>query len=428
VRVWYVIVASYVFYAGWYPPYLVLLFGLSVLGYWGGLLVHARPSLAAPVIVTVLAPLVVFKYAGFLSDNAARLFGINMAFSPSWELPLGISFITFTIISYIVDIRRGVLIPRKAFRQVALFAAFFPHLVAGPILRGRELLPQLERIQITKGMVAFGSLLFAVGTIKKVVLADGIAPWVNTIYASDIPISLGQSLLAIYGFTAQIYLDFSGYTDMAIGIAVIVGVRLPRNFERPYLAASVRDFWRRWHMTLSRWLRDYIYIPLGGNRHGFSRMLMAIMATMVIGGLWHGAAWTFVIWGAAHGIAMVLEQISSRVIGLPTLPIAFRRFFVLNFIAGTWVLFRASSIDAVGMIFGGLGNATDWPAFFSDAAWPILLLTIAAISHPFDSISRVRWLSRRISSPVAITVAIVVIGLASALAVGNPGTFIYFDF
>jgi len=427
-RMWYVVAASYVFYAGWYPPYLVVLIGLSALGYWGGLLVERHPRLSAPVIVALFLPLVVFKYSGFLTENAERLFGVEIAFSPRWQLPLGISFITFTVISYVIDIRRGVLKARTKFHQVALFAAYFPHLVAGPILRGRELLPQLDRIRFTGGMVAFGSLLFAVGAAKKVVLADGLGPWIDALYASDIPLTAGQSLLAIYGFTAQIYLDFSGYTDMAIGLAAIIGVRLPRNFERPYLSASVRDFWRRWHMTLSRWLRDYIYIPFGGNRHGFTRMMMAIMATMLLGGLWHGAAWTFVIWGGAHGAAMVFEHVSGRIVSEPVLPIAVRRLIVLNFVAATWVLFRASDFDQVGMVFSGLGNTTDWAAFGSDAAWPLLLLAIAAATHRFDSLSRVRWLSRRLSAPVTITIAVVAVALATALAVGNPGTFIYFDF
>ena len=427
-RTWYVLVASFVFYAWWYPPYLAILIGLSVLGYVGGLAVAARPRFLPALIVLLILPLAVFKYAGFLVANVEALLGVTIAFDASWALPLGISFMTFTVISYVVDVRRGILTPEPRFREVGLFAAFFPHLVAGPILRGRELLPQLRTIYISRGMLRFGALLFAVGAAKKVVLADGIAPTVDAIYGSTGPLNSGQALLALYGFTAQIYLDFSGYTDMALGLAAIIGVRLPRNFNRPYLAGSVREFWRCWHMTLSRWLRDYIYIPLGGNRHGFLRMLLALVITMLLGGLWHGASWTFVLWGGVHGSVMALEQVKRRLAPSWVLPSWLRRLLTLHFVALAWILFRAHDLPHVGKVLSGITAPTDWAAFASVTAWPLILVAVAAAVHPVDTAARVRLLSRRLPRGVLFTLVAATLMVCAALSIGNPGTFIYFDF
>ncbi len=428
-RSWYILVASYLFYAWWYPPYLVLLLGLSLLAFWGGLVVKQRPRYLPLIVIALLLPLGIFKYAGFAINNFTNFTGIETGYHPQWVLPLGISFITFTAIAYVIDVRRGVLVPEKTFRQVSLFIAFFPQLVAGPILRGRELMPQLANIRPRWQMLPFGLLLFAFGTVKKVVLADGIGPWVDRLYASPEPLTLGQSLVAIYGFTAQIYCDFSGYTDMAIGLGAFLGVWLPRNFERPYLAGSIREFWRRWHMTLSRWLRDYLYIGLGGNRHGFNRMLMAGMATMLLGGLWHGASWTFVIWGGVHGLLIALEQLRIKhAPNLPMLPLAIRRLWILNFVAGAWILFRAQDLDEVAKIINGLTVATDWASFAPEMAWPMLLIAIAALLHPFDSIARVRLVARRLPHSVSLTVSVMALAICVALSIDNPGTFIYFDF
>ena len=427
VRTYYVLLASYVFYAWWYLPDLLLLIGLSLLGYAGALVLTKRPRLLPAIVVLLLAPLILFKYAGFIADNLERITGVAIPFHPTWGLPLGISFMTFTVISYVVDVRRGVLAPEPRYREVGLFAAFFPHLVAGPILRGSELLPQLRAIHFSTGMVPFGVLLFVVGAAKKVILADGIGPTIDAIYGSGLPLSSGQSLLAIYGFAAQIYLDFSGYTDMALGLAALIGVRLPRNFERPYLSGSVREFWRRWHMTLSRWLRDYVYIPLGGNRRGFVRMLAALFATMLLGGLWHGASWTFVLWGGLHGAVMAGEQLVRRFrIAAP--PLLVRRLLTLHFVVVAWVLFRARDLPHVGKVLTGLATPTDWPAFASSMAWPLALIAVAVLTHPIDTVARVRWLSRRLSTPMILTLAVVILSLCTALSIGNPGTFIYFDF
>jgi len=428
-RSWYILVASYVFYGWWYPPYLVLLLGLSWLAFWGGLVINRQPRLLTLVVIALLLPLGFFKYAGFVIDNFIAVTGMEIGYRPDWALPLGISFITFTAIAYVIDIHRGVLTAEKTFRQVSLFIAFFPQLVAGPILRGRELMPQLANIRPRWRLLPFGLLLFAFGTVKKVILADGIGGWVDRIYASSEPLTMGQSLVAIYGFTVQIYCDFSGYTDMAIGLGAFLGVWLPRNFERPYLAASIRDFWRRWHMTLSRWLRDYLYIGLGGNRHGYDRMLMAVMATMLLGGLWHGASWTFVIWGGLHGVLITAEQLRVKLLPNMALPpLAIRRLWLLHFVAGAWILFRAQDLDAVAKIVNGLAVATDWAPFAQEMAWPLVLIAIAVLLHPFDSIARIRLISRKLPHAVTLTISIMALAICIALSIGNPGTFIYFDF
>jgi alginate O-acetyltransferase complex protein AlgI len=426
---WYVLLASYVFYAWWNPAYVPVLLGLSLMGWWGGVLVARRPDYLAAVVVALLLPLAVFKYATFIIANIEAVVAADFGFDEKWPLPLGVSFITFTVISYVIDVHRRSIASEPGFLQIGLFAAFFPHLIAGPILRARELLPQLRTIHLNWPMLPFGLLLFAVGAAKKVILADGIAPWVDRIYGASGQVGVGEALVAIYGFAAQIYLDFSGYTDMALGIAIILGVRLPRNFERPYLAGSVREFWRRWHMTLSRWLRDYLYIPFGGNRLGFGRMLAALMGTMLIGGLWHGAAWTFVLWGGVHGGLLVVEQLTRRY--LPSLappPLLLRRLLVFHFVALTWILFRSPTIDHAAGILGGLASPQDWSAFATEAAWPITLIVLAALFHPVDNVARIRWLARRLPVPVAVTLAVLVMALCAALSVGNPGTFIYFDF
>jgi alginate O-acetyltransferase complex protein AlgI len=428
-RSWYVLVASYLFYGWWYPPYLVLLLGLSWLAFWGGLLIKRQPKYLPLIVIMLLLPLGFFKYASFVIDNFFMVSGIEVDYRPDWVLPLGISFITFTAIAYVVDVRRGVLAAEKTFRQVSLFIAFFPQLVAGPILRGRELMPQLANICPRWRMLPFGLLLFAFGTIKKVVLADGIGGWVDRIYASMEPLTMGESLVAIYGFSVQIYCDFSGYTDMAIGLGAFLGVWLPRNFERPYLATTIRDFWRCWHMTLSRWLRDYLYIWLGGNRHGFTRMLLAVMVTMLLGGLWHGASWTFVIWGGLHGLLIAIEQIRVKLLPNMALPpLVIRRLWLLHFIAGAWILFRAQDLDEAAKIINGLAVATNWASFAQEMAWPLVLISIAVLLHPFDSIARIRLISRKLPHPVTLTISIMALAICIALSIGNPGTFIYFDF
>ena len=310
-RMGWVLLASLVFYGYWDIRFLPLLL-FSVVMNW--LLArnfgrHHHPIVPLLGVAANLLIIGVFKYANFFAGNVSMMIGGD--FSP-WDivLPLGISFFTFQQISYLMDLRRG-RAPVYPFGQYALYVTFFPQLIAGPIVRHNELISQFEQAPLREGSterLSRGMTLFLIGLCKKVVLADtlaGIATPLFTLIADGKSLTFAEAWIAAGGYTLQLYFDFSGYSDMAIGLGLLFGFTIPTNFNAPYVAMSIRDFWRRWHITLSRFLRDYLYIPLGGNRFGLPRQIYALMATMILGGLWHGAGWTFVLWGAWHGIGLV---------------------------------------------------------------------------------------------------------------------------
>lgn len=430
IRTHYCLIASLIFYAWWHPPYLLVLLGLTILTHYGTLMVVQRASLLWPVIIILFIPLAIFKYTGFVNDNINLITGTNLPV-PDWALPLGISFITFTAVAYVVDAHRRAIQPESSLAKTALFISFFPQLIAGPILRARELLPQLTHITFVKSMLPYAALLFAIGALKKVLFADTLAPFIDRIYTSEDAITLGQSLLAFYGFTVQIYCDFSGYTDMALALAALLGVRLPRNFAQPYLATSIRQFWRRWHMTLSRWLRDYLYIGLGGNRKGLPMTIAAVMITMLLGGLWHGAAWTFVIWGGLHGLYIIFETIFASPLsrlGNGIIVKTIRRLVVLHLVAIAWVFFRAQNMDQAMNIFNGFLNGEDWSAFLTVSGLPLVIISLFGLSHFFDNVTRVRWAAGRFPKAIILPLAIMILSICAALSVDNPNSFIYFDF
>ena len=294
-----IIAGSAIFYGYWNPYYLWLPFAMTLLAYYGALWMDsngepgAKRRRLAIVTVLLLAPLVIVKYTNFIySEVVGPVAGFSGSVA-NWALPLGISFITFTLIAYVVDVYRGHFPVERNLKMLTGLVLFFPHLIAGPILRPAELLPQLRnqaRLRRMRAVMAFGVTLFSVGLVKKVVFADTVSETVERVFSPDASgLSRLDYLVGIYGFALQIYCDFSGYTDMALGSALLLGVKLPRNFSRPYLATSLIEFWTRWHITLSKWLRDYLYIPLGGNRLGYLRQWMNLLVTMGLGGLWHGA-------------------------------------------------------------------------------------------------------------------------------------------
>ena len=323
-RIYLIIAGSTVFYAWWRVIYVWLPYTLTLIA-WAGTLwftqvkeVGSRRQRLIVTIVALFAPLAIFKYASFIINGVFRpaLSGWiavpNVSFL-NFTLPLGISFVTFTLTAYVVDVYRGRFRVERSLVKMLGYVLFFPHLIAGPILRPHELLPQLSHLRRALGArFTLGVALFAVGLVKKVVFADTIAALVDHVYHESGAVSGWEYLLAIHGFSMQIYCDFSGYTDMAIGLAYILRIRLPTNFRRPYISSSIVEFWRCWHITLSFWLRDYLYIPLGGNRQGRSRQMLNLLITMVLGGLWHGAAWTFVIWGTMHGAALAGVHLFRR--------------------------------------------------------------------------------------------------------------------
>jgi D-alanyl-lipoteichoic acid acyltransferase DltB (MBOAT superfamily) len=357
------VAASLFFYGWWNPVYLPLMVASILFNFAiGSRLARARvrgfqprTSLLAFGVLVNLGVLGYFKYASFLVGNLNALSGAQLAL-PSIVLPLAVSFFTFTQIAYLVDSHKGIA-REYSLLNYFLFVTFFPHLVAGPILHHKEMMPQFASrwtLPVRYPNIALGLMLISLGLFKKAIIADGFAQWATAGFDQAATLNFFEAWVSSLSYTFQLYFDFCGYTDMAIGSALLFNIRLPINFNSPYRALNVRDFWRRWHMTLSRFLRDYVYIPLGGSGAGAARMYVALLVTFVLGGLWHGASWMFVIWGALHGVAMVLHRAWSA-IGL-RMPKILAWFVTFNFINLTWVFFRAKEMkDAVKVLRGMAG-------------------------------------------------------------------------
>ena len=436
-----IIIGSAVFYGYWNPVYLWVPFFTMLIAYRGAIWIMAcaegstrRHALIA-VILLLLLPLGVVKYAGFFySDVIGPIFGLQGSVG-QWALPLGISFITFTLIAYVVDVYCGRYRLERNPMMLGGLVLFFPHLIAGPILRPAELLPQLHRQgRRFRTRLVFGLTIFTFGLLKKLAFADPLSEYVDRVFAQGAQgLTAMDYVLAIYGFSLQIYCDFSGYTDMAIGIALTLGVRLPPNFERPYVATSVVDFWTRWHITLSRWLKDYLYIPLGGSRHGYSNQVRNLVVTMGLGGLWHGANWTFVLWGLVHGAGISFVHALSRFRVLHPLLRAPRWLKVLvtfHFITLTWILFRARDMQTVARVVSGpfilsWGGLEDWVL---QNAYPLVLLVTFFILHRYDSQQSIRKLTQKLRPTVLWPVIGLIWILCISLSQGSSAKFIYFDF
>src|SRR5689334_8327943 len=370
-RLWkpFIIVASYVFY-GYASWKFCLLLGAVTLGNQGAARLidrtaseRARSWILGVAVALDLGVLGVFKYYAFFVEDIDRALGPLSLPLPllTIALPVGVSFFTFQAISYVVDVKRRLVEPASTI-DVAIYLSFFPHLVAGPIVRAREFLPQLQEPRDpSRVAVGSGIALIALGLVKKLAIADTLARLVvDPVFAVPDAYAGPDLWLAAYAYTAQIYCDFSGYTDMAIGLALLMGYVFPQNFRSPYRATGFQDFWRRWHMTLSRFLRDFLYIPLGGNRKGRWKTYRNLMLTMVLGGLWHGAAWTFVLWGAFHGAGLSIERaLGGRLPG----PRWLKWFCTFHLVVLGWVLFRAQSLSLawtfLSRLFAG-GSPTLW--------------------------------------------------------------------
>ncbi len=357
--------ASLIFYGAWHPAYLLLLVGSIAMNFSLGLLMEdeSRRRVVGMCGVTVdLALLGYFKYSNFLLDSFEAVTGAHVA-PANILLPLGISFFTFQQIAYLVDVMRGAKVERDIV-SYALFVTFFPHLIAGPLVHHAEMIPQFKRTSAhrTAVLAARAVAIFSAGLFKKVMIADELSQFVSPVFAhldAGGAVSPAFAWLATLAYTLQIYFDFSGYSDMAIGLALIFGVRLPVNFRSPYRSLSIIDFWRRWHITLSRFLRDYLYIPLGGNRQGAVRRHLNLMITMLLGGLWHGAGWNFVIWGGLHGTYLIVNHLWRALRGTEGKPrgMATRLASWATTFAGVvlaWVFFRAGTTGGAARMFGGL--------------------------------------------------------------------------
>ena len=339
-----------------------------------------KSSLLAFGIIANLTLLGYFKYTDFLLEN------FNLAFDGSvpllhLALPLAISFFTFQQIAYLVDSYRGET-AEYDFLNYALFVTFFPQLIAGPIVHHAEMMPQFaSRWNLVKNYknIATGLFIFSIGLFKKVVIADYFATFATNGFDYAETLNLLEAWATSLSYTFQLYFDFSGYTDMAIGAALLFNIRLPINFNSPYKALDIQDFWRRWHITLSRFLRDYIYIPLGGNRKGSFRIYNNLLATFILGGIWHGAGWTFVFWGFLHGMALVIHRFWKQLDF--TMPKVLAWFITFNFINVAWVFFRAKEFDDAIKVLQGMAQFSNFTLkdFNSDIYWQLLLLLILVL-------------------------------------------------
>ena len=433
----FIVVASYVFYAAANPLFCLLLGGVTLWNHVAAQVIHrassdrARRRLVTVGVAGNLLALGVFKYYSFFAQSIDRVLhsiglGVPLPLL-TIALPVGISFFTFQAISYTVDVYRRLVEPAKLI-DVAVYLSFFPHLVAGPIVRAREFLPQLERPRDPERVaVSAGITLIAMGLVKKVVLADYLGRTVvDPVFGVPQAYHAPDVLIAAYAYAAQIYCDFSGYTDIAIGLALLMGFVFPQNFNSPYRATGFRDFWRRWHMTLSRFLRDFLYIPLGGSRGG-SRWFTYrnLMITMVLGGLWHGAAWTFVLWGTFHGACLVLEHAFG---GRFRIPGWVRWMVTFHLVVFGWILFRAQGIGnfwSVVTRFGTWGAPTLWTA-------PVLAAIAVVIGLQLlperETESFQAWIGKFNPALLGAALGVLILFVAATVPSGGVPPFIYFRF
>ena len=427
------VTASLLFYAGWDPRFVPALVGLTVANWgvarwWGA---TRRDWVLVLGIVGNLAVLGVCKYADFLGANAAAALGVG--FEPfGIILPLGVSFFTFQKISYLVDLRRG---DRHVYGllEFAAFVTFFPQLIAGPLVRHNEMIPQfacdprgLRGGDVIWENLSRGALLFTIGFAKKAGIADTAALICDPVFAKAAvgPVMGAEAWAGAGAYAVQILFDFSGYSDMAIGLGRMFGLRLPINFDAPYRATSIRDFWRRWHVTLSRFLRDYVYVPMGGNRGGAWRQTRNVVATMLLGGLWHGAAWSFVAWGGVHGVALAVNGVWVRM-GV-RMPAVLGWVLTMLFVVLAWVLFRAPDFGTALRVYAGMAGLEGWGRVRMEGGW---VLAVAAGIALIGPTSQQAALERAAPRPwLAGAAGLALAGLLLLAGGRVPNEFIYFQF
>ena len=441
---------SLLFYGWWNPWFILLIVFSASVDYVAGGRIHAateaRPRRAwlTLSVCANLGLLAVFKYAPFVAENAGSLIGEpNRWDFSSWIVPVGISFYTFQTLSYSIDIFRGHLAPAPSFRDFLLYVSFFPQLVAGPIVRARSLLPQfLARRSLNAKVVKAGLYYVILGLFLKVVIADNLAPAVNEAFDKEQLPTMSPALawLSVTYFSVQIFSDFAGYSYIAIGLAYFMGLHFPQNFRWPYISCGLSEFWRRWHISLSQWLRDYLYISMGGNRRGPARTYLFLLITMLLGGLWHGAAWTFVAWGALHGLGLCVERRfrgahgSSAALRAPSgISESFVRLAqiaaVFVFVLTTWVFFRATDFEMVSMLLNRMYVAPFVEDFgFGELSQarhlvlvaPVVILHMGQLAH--------EWYGIRANSYVRALAAAIFLFLITVIQRDAPTEFIYFQF
>jgi alginate O-acetyltransferase complex protein AlgI len=428
-RQWVLIAVSLVFYGWWDARFIPLLVGQIAATWFLARLQQATKHDGFLVfgIVLNLASLATFKYLDFLIGSAEAVAGVALP-RAQLVLPIGISFFSFQLISYLVDrLRRDA--PVYPFRPFALFVLLFPHLIAGPIVRHNELVPQFADDPRRDGMwgrICLGMVLFTLGLAKKVLLADRLGEIADPVFAQAAAghaVTFGDAWSATLAFTFQLFCDFSGYTEMAIGIASMFGLVLPENFRRPYLSASLREFWRRWHISLSNFIRDYLYIPLGGSRAGPVRYVAATMGAMAICGLWHGAGWTYVVWGLWHGAGLVVCHAWQSLKRPMPAPVGW--VLTMLFVMAGWVLFRAADFHSAASVLYALTGGNGFDGVVRNAALIAIAAVVAAVvpsAHEIRNLPPMPW-------PAVAVGAALLAGICVLEAGNGPMvSFIYFQF
>ena len=413
-----IIILSLFFYSYWDPIFFLLIFYLLITTFY---IIKKKISLKISIPI-ILLPLFYFKYSSFIFSLIS--IDIFEKFSYYGSLPLAISFITFTVIALIVDITSDKFNEELTFVNFAEFIMFFPQLIAGPILRAKELIPQLRNnIILEKKNIRFGLLLFLIGFVKKVFLADNISSLIDPFFQNPELYSSEDLIKGYLLFPFQIYFDFSGYVDMALGVSIFLGIKLPINFNKPYLTGSLTNFWRNWHITLSNWFRDYLYIPIGGSKKGNGRLFFNLIFTMSLAGLWHGANFNFVIWGFLNGLILYLEKILNINYKNTILKIIFNLFIIFNL----WLIFRIEDISNLinyfYILYGGLLNI-----FTFENLYILVFSLICVLSQKIDNFVTLKKISLNINLFILIPIFIILIITGLAISTGHSDKFIYFDF
>lgn len=429
------VLTGYLFYATWNYKFCALMAFSTLVSYLAGLAmlrwgdpIRRRLSLVLPVTIDLLV-LGLFKYGDFALESFSKL--VRLA-EPSYRLqtmdlvlPVGISFYTFHTITYIVDSYRGTIRPTRDLAEFACYVSFFPQLVAGPIVRFRQVHEDLEQLGRAerRAHLALGWSFLTIGMIKKVLIADTIAAVIDPAFENVARLSTPDAWLSILGYTYQIYFDFSGYSDMAVGLGLLFGVRLPQNFDSPYKAVDIADFWRRWHISLSSVLRDYLFIPIGGSRGSLAVTCRNLMITMALGGLWHGASWTFVFWGCYHGALLVLHRLTARF--WDRLPGALRQGATFLLVVIGWAFFRSESFEMAADLLRGMFTWREGAAIAGRAGLIAMLAIAAVIAHGAPNSFQ---LSHEWTRPAVLALTVLFVLCLVVITGGRATPFLYFQF
>jgi D-alanyl-lipoteichoic acid acyltransferase DltB (MBOAT superfamily) len=436
----YIIAFSIFFYYKSSGPFIGLFSLMIISDYIFAIQIHKNQGFRKKIFLLISliyssSFLLYFKYSNFFIENSNYFFGTHFQ-KGNLFLPIGISFYTFQSISYLLDVYRKEIPPAENFSDYTFYMTFFPHLVAGPIVRAKDFLPQIKHPQIINGALYKESIMrISIGLIKKLFLADYLAKYIDLVHSTPDGFSGGEHLISMYAYSFQIYFDFSGYSDIAIGIALILGYRLKENFDNPYGAQNITTFWRKWHISLSLWLRDYIYIPLGGNRKGVFNTYLFLLITMLVGGFWHGADWRFVFWGLAHGLALAGHKLYSKYV--PSNNSIWSRILgtiiTFHFVGFCWIFFRANSFDSAFLSIQKIFTNTNWIDFqgFWLSRPEIIYLLIAScliVFTPSGFKNKLITKSERI--PAFFWIFIVIISLQLIIQFRDEVVqpFIYFQF